>query len=258
MTSRQPAEWRGLLVSVRDAAEARAAFAGGAAIIDVKEPTRGPLGAADPATLVDVAAAVDGRVPWTIACGELVELDRVDLAAWALPSHAGGLAAAAKAGPAGLALPAWQRRFAAFVAALPPGCEPVAVAYADAASASAPDPAAIIAAAPGMGCRIVLVDTFDKRGPGLLAADGGRERAAAWVAAAHASGLRVAVAGRVSIADIPAAVAIGADVVAVRSTVCGGCRLGRVRRTLVRAATLALASPPRAIERAATMSEARA
>jgi uncharacterized protein (UPF0264 family) len=155
-------------------------------------------------------------------------------------------------------LPAWQRRFAAFVAALPPGCEPVAVAYADAASASAPDPAAIIAAAPGMGCRIVLVDTFDKRGPGLLAADGGRERAAAWVAAAHASGLRVAVAGRVSIADIPAAVAIGADVVAVRSTVCGGCRLGRVRRTLVRAATLALASPPRAIERAATMSEARA
>jgi len=34
-----------LLVSVRDASEARAALAGGAGIIDAKEPLNGPLGA---------------------------------------------------------------------------------------------------------------------------------------------------------------------------------------------------------------------
>ena len=38
-----------LLVSVRSAAEAEAALAGGAAVIDVKEPTRGALGRADDA-----------------------------------------------------------------------------------------------------------------------------------------------------------------------------------------------------------------
>ena len=37
--------WRGLLVSVRNAAEATEALAGGASIIDVKEPLAGPLGA---------------------------------------------------------------------------------------------------------------------------------------------------------------------------------------------------------------------
>ena len=40
----------GLLVSVRSADEARTALAGGATVIDVKEPERGPLGRADPAT----------------------------------------------------------------------------------------------------------------------------------------------------------------------------------------------------------------
>ena len=37
----------GLLVSVRSADEAIAALAGGADVIDVKEPNRGALGAAD-------------------------------------------------------------------------------------------------------------------------------------------------------------------------------------------------------------------
>ena len=59
-----------LLVSVRSAGEARSALAGGADLIDVKEPSRGPLGAADPAVIRDVIAAVDGRVPVSAAFGE--------------------------------------------------------------------------------------------------------------------------------------------------------------------------------------------
>ena len=50
--------WRGLLVSGRDGGEAAEALAGGSAIIDVKEPLAGPLGAAAPARVAAIAAVV--------------------------------------------------------------------------------------------------------------------------------------------------------------------------------------------------------
>src|SRR5262245_58070807 len=64
----------GLLVSVRSADEALAAVAGGADVIDIKEPNRGPLGAADHQTIADIVRAVDNRAPVTAAMGELVDL----------------------------------------------------------------------------------------------------------------------------------------------------------------------------------------
>ena len=65
--------WEGLLVSVRSAAEAAEALAGGVSIVDVKEPLKGALGRAEPAVISGIAAAVGSRVPWTMACGELAE-----------------------------------------------------------------------------------------------------------------------------------------------------------------------------------------
>ena len=65
-----------LLVSVRDAAEAEAALAGGADLIDVKEPSRGPLGRADAGVIRYVVKAVGGRAPVSAALGELKELRR--------------------------------------------------------------------------------------------------------------------------------------------------------------------------------------
>ena len=62
-----------LLVSVRSATEALSALAGGAAIIDVKEPSRGPLGRADDMVIRAVLAAAADRVPVSAACGELIE-----------------------------------------------------------------------------------------------------------------------------------------------------------------------------------------
>src|SRR3954454_23697054 len=67
-------ETPGLLVSVRSAAEALAALAGGADVIDVKEPNRGSLGAADDDTIAAVVEAVAGRAFVSAAFGELVEL----------------------------------------------------------------------------------------------------------------------------------------------------------------------------------------
>src|SRR5947209_8028398 len=51
---REPPPAPGLLVSVRSAAEARAALDGGAALIDIKEPARGPLGRADDGVMAEV------------------------------------------------------------------------------------------------------------------------------------------------------------------------------------------------------------
>ncbi|HKB38458.1 MAG TPA: (5-formylfuran-3-yl)methyl phosphate synthase, partial [Gemmataceae bacterium] len=62
-----------LLVSVRSAREAEAALAGGADVIDVKEPRRGPLGRADNAVLRAVLVAIAGRRPVSAALGELIE-----------------------------------------------------------------------------------------------------------------------------------------------------------------------------------------
>ncbi|MBW8883984.1 MAG: hypothetical protein JF612_04235 [Planctomycetia bacterium] len=61
----------GLLVSVRSAAEAETALAGGADIIDVKEPRRGALGPADPIVWKEILAVIGRRVPVSAALGEL-------------------------------------------------------------------------------------------------------------------------------------------------------------------------------------------
>ncbi len=238
--------WHGLLVSVRNAAEARAAVTGGAAIIDVKEPSRGPLGAADPEAAVAVAREVGGRVPWTMACGELgaarvddalAPPDAAALTARVIDLLAGRAAApaAVKVGLAGSVGTPWEERLRRLWAAVPPGPERVAVAYADWQRAAAPPPDDVIAAAGRLGCRTLLIDTFDKSSAGIFGCCPARQ-AAAWVAAARAAGLRVAIAGRIPLELIPEAWALGPDVVAVRSAVCFNGREGTVRADLVRRA----------------------
>jgi uncharacterized protein (UPF0264 family) len=250
--------WRGLLVSVRDADEAREALAGGAGIIDVKEPAAGSLGAASPGAIAAVAAIVAAHRPWTFACGELATaagrasgrdapagdpralLERV-LADPTCPP--GTRPAAVKAGLAGLVGTRWPAWIGRIARGLPGGTGFVGVAYADHATARAPDPHEVIAAAASAGCVALLVDTFDKSGPGLFGvAD--RRTVARWVEEAHAAGLPIALAGRLTPDDAALAAASGADVVAVRSAVCRGAggaggradgdRLGRVDRDAVR------------------------
>lgn len=221
---------RGLLVSVRSVDEAAAAVAGGAAIIDVKEPAHGPLGAAEPDVAAAIAAAV-GATPWTLACGELAP--GIDHAA----SHvqrvleAGGprmrRPAAVKAGPAGLAAEAWRRAFERFAAGLPDGVDPVAVAYADHRRADAADPAEIVRAAADAGAGIALIDTFDKSGPGIMSLVG-LAGIRSWQGLAAALGLRLAVAGRLTVAEVADLAEAGAWVVGVRAAACGGLRSGRV------------------------------
>ena len=65
-----------LLVSVRNLAEARAAIEGGCDRLDVKEPSRGPLGKADASVIAEIAAfarngiARDSDVSCSVALGD--------------------------------------------------------------------------------------------------------------------------------------------------------------------------------------------
>ena len=64
-----------LLVSVRSAEEVSAALAGGADIIDAKEPARGSLGRVTPAVLSAIAACTPASVPLSVALGDCADLD---------------------------------------------------------------------------------------------------------------------------------------------------------------------------------------
>jgi (5-formylfuran-3-yl)methyl phosphate synthase len=238
--------WRGLLVSVRDAAEAEAALAGGAAIIDVKDPAGGSLGAASASAVAGVAATVGERVPWTVAAGELRdEIARPGtIHRWlaAIAAEAGRTAraapAAVKVGLAGLGGSAWQRAFHDVMDVLPAATARVAVAYADWQRVGAPHPLDIVAVA-RESSGVLLIDTADKSGPDLLQACPWADLEA-WVAAARNAGMAVALAGRLRMDSIPGVGRLRPDVVALRSAVCLNHRLGPVDATLVRRAVAAV------------------
>ncbi|NCX98699.1 MAG: hypothetical protein EBX35_09030 [Planctomycetia bacterium] len=154
--------------------------------------------------------------------------------------------AAVKAGPAGLTLTDWRRAFGRLRDGLPAGIQAVAVAYADWRRAAAPPPEALLAEAIEMGAAALLVDTFDKQGPGLFTTIP-RAAVEAWIRTADVAGLPLAVAGRLAPADVAEAFALGARIVGVRSAACDGGRDGRIAdarvRTLARLGTTEAARP---------------
>jgi hypothetical protein len=234
----------GLLVSVRNAAEALAALAGGADVIDVKEPDRGPLGAADASTLAAVVRAVAGRLPVTAALGELIELIRIKRQ----PICHG--VSFFKIGLAGCrSLPNWRSHWRDAIAAVGPSCRegpraaspaaPAAVAYADWRVADAPEPEDVMQAALELGCPALLVDTWSKS-TGSLFAHWPLEEVGKFVQSARSRGLHVVLAGSLETESLLAAAGLAPDLVAVRRAACDGGRQGTVSSHRVRALWQAL------------------
>jgi uncharacterized protein (UPF0264 family) len=203
----------GLLVSVRSAQEAEAALAGGAAVIDVKEPSRGPLGCADLRVWRAVRGAVPAHVPVSVALGELSD--------W---PHRQRLPAAGYDGIAfrklGLARTGqdWRNAWAGLRAADPHGPEWIAVAYADYKSAGAPDPEAVLEAAIAAGCAGILIDSWDKSQPSPIDASWSD-----YLCRARASGLTTALAGGLDERAILLLAALQPDFFAVRGAACRDC-----------------------------------
>jgi (5-formylfuran-3-yl)methyl phosphate synthase len=212
-----------LLVSVRSEDEARAACAGGAAIIDVKEPSRGSLGMAPSSTWRRVREVVPPSTMVSVALGELA--DWMTTEPLTIPDQDWNGIDFRKVGLAD-AGPAWLDRWHQLRSCLsaPSATRPddrpswVAVAYLDWQEAQAPDPTSIIDAAATLdACPGILFDTWDKSRRVAFGAEVER-----WIGLAKEAGLFVAMAGSLDEAAIRRLRTFGPDIFAVRGAACHG------------------------------------
>ena len=217
----------GLLISVRDAEEARAALAGGAGLVDIKEPLHGSLGAASSEQLQAVAKVVRGKAPLSAALGELSDNDGPDASALEGFSFA-------KIGLAGaLRFHDWPQRWAARMEQLPAGVRPVAVVYADWRTvADTPSPDAILEHAPRLACQALLIDTRQKNAGGLLQ-HWPMEELAAWLPQVRQAGLTIVLGGSLTLEQLPRIAPLEPDWVAVRGAACEGDRVSRISQRRV-------------------------
>jgi uncharacterized protein (UPF0264 family) len=212
-----------LLVSVRSADEARAALEGGADLIDVKEPSRGPLGPADDDVIREVLAFVAGRVPVSAALGEWADWSHrsvphgLEYAKWGMAGRNELVAAAA-------VTRIREPRYARY---------PVLVAYADHRRAESPDPEWLATAAARLRFPAFLLDTAVKDGSTL------RD----WIAPATLArmrfelsdaGVKIAFAGSLDQSAIRKLAPLAPDWFAVRGAVCVDGREGTVCADRVR------------------------
>lgn len=239
-----------LLVSVSNPDEARAAIAGGADIVDAKDPRAGALGAVRLEQLRRIRRAVPPACPLSAATGDAIlagEGARVARAAATLEL------AFVKLGFLDARSPSEAcERLLALREVIESGARAgretavVAVAYADAARVGGLDAEQVLVAARQAGARGVLLDTAVKGGPPLFEVMS-PAAVTRLVARAHRAGQFVALAGKLDVHGIRLAAELGADVVGVRGAACEGGRVGRVSEERVR--ELAAALRPGAAER---------
>ena len=231
-----------LLVSVRDAAEAVRAVAGGADIVDAKNPAGGAIAPVSPAELEAIRAAVPADHRLSAALGDVATPLQVHQALGAVSVHLGFV----KLGFRGI-----RDRFqilkllgeAVERAALLLGRPAViAVAYADHQRADALPPVDFPELIAQAGAHGLLVDTcFKDRGglfefldPEALTDLGGvlaREE------------LLFALGGSLTLDQVPTARETGASVLGVRGAACREGREGQVDEALVRQLGEAVRSP---------------
>jgi len=224
-----------LLVSVSNAAEAKAALEGGADYIDAKDPWAGALGAVSAAAFDRICDAVDRARPITAALGDLMDEATIEHAA---RRFAASGAAFVKLGFADATRP---RHVANLIRAAVRGAREggagrtgvVAVACADKRAGEAPTPLVLVEVAARAGAAGVLIDTTNKSGPGLRSLVDARDLCA-FVTAAHEFGVFAALAGKLAPADLSFVHDTGADVAGVRGAACDGGRHGSVSAWRVR------------------------
>jgi hypothetical protein len=234
-----------LLVSVRSADEVAAAIAGGADIIDVKEPARGSLGAVDEATMRAIAQTIPDEAALSVALGDLSEPGEVTRALVGIDGVMRRLRGLyVKVGLAGVGDVGVARRAVEAIAEvvgttrLQPDL--VLVAYADHERAKSLDRDAVTALAAGAGCHGVLLDTWIKDGRDLFDWVE-RVELRGWLERSRQRGLVTAVAGSLAGPSFGRAASLGPDILGVRGAACDGGRNGVVSQARVRTLAAALA-----------------
>ncbi len=227
-----------LLVSVLSAEEAARAVAGGADIIDVKDPGEGALGAPAPQVLSEVVRAVGTAAPVSVALGDLPDLPHT-----AALAARGAVACGARFVKVGLRGVRELHRAVALISAVADAVGPqtavIAAAYADAATLDPPAlaPAWLPALVQRTGIAGALIDTFIKDGRGLHGWLPESELADL-IARTREAGGSFGVAGQLKLGELRR---VNADIVGVRSAVCrGGDRTAALDTDLVAAAVAEL------------------
>ncbi|MFD2141057.1 (5-formylfuran-3-yl)methyl phosphate synthase [Ancylobacter oerskovii] len=215
-----PGSAPGLLASVADLAEMRAAIAGGADIVDLKQPAFGALGAwstdALEAAVMLWNACGEGRPALSATAGDQPMVPAIlasacaRVAATGVPIVKAGLFASPHAG--------------ACIAALAPlaaRTRLVGVLFAD----QDPD-FSLVAEAGAAGFYGIMLDTADKKA-GPLTAHLDPLTLGQFVEEARRNGLMTGLAGSLTLDDIPALGGIGADYLGFRGALCVEGRTGR-------------------------------
>jgi len=205
-----------LLASVRSPAEARVCLGAGVDLIDLKEPAAGALGAVAPAVARAVVDTVRARVPVSATVGDLGGRDG------RLPVIA---AALLEAGVDILKVGCFDVYAVEAIEALTrnyPGRPIVPVAFAEDPWRTLP-----LARLAACGVRLIMLDTRDKGGGGLLTRLDPAELFALGAATAS-EGLALGLAGGLALADLPAVLALRPAVVGLRGALCAGPRAGEL------------------------------
>ncbi len=240
-----------MLVSVIDATEVDDAIAGGADIVDVKNPKEGSLGAPPPRTIRQVLSKVASRRETSCAIGDMPNLP--------------GTASLAAAGAAGLG-PDYvkvglrgttdqeesivlMKEVVDAVGAVSPRTRVVACAYADYRLLGSVSPLCVPRVASIAGAHGVLVDTVHKDGRCLFDFLTLQELAL-FTAYARQLGLFSALAGSLRTHHAPLLASCGTDVVGIRGAACADSDRvkGRLLAARIREFKAAIPTSPRSTQ----------
>ena len=210
-----------LLISPKNEKEAVEAVAGGADIIDVKNPKEGPLGASFPWIIQRIRQATPANIEVSCTVGEAPNLPG-SIALASLGAAATGVDYI-KAGLNGLKTVEdavyLMRGITRAAKEYKPSIKVVAAGYADASRTCTVDPMLVPKIAYEAKADIAMLDTAVKDGKNLFSFLS-KPQLKSFVDAAHGYGLKAALAGSLRKEDLAEVYALGADVAGVRGAAC--------------------------------------
>ncbi len=213
-----------LLISPQNKQEAAQAIAGGADIIDVKNPAEGALGANYPWVIQQIRDATPNPIKLSCTLGDMgsypgaVSLAALGAASLGVDYIKVGLFGVKTVEEAVFLVQNVSRA----AKESKPDIKVVVAGYADAQNIGALSPMQIPEIAHKAGAAVAMIDTYIKDGKNLfdhLTC----QQLTAFVQAAHMYGLEAALAGSLRKQDLPVIAGLGADIVGLRGAVCTGC-----------------------------------
>jgi hypothetical protein len=212
-----------LLVSPTSEVEALEALAGGADIIDVKNPAEGSLGANFPWVLRRVREIVPREIEVSATIGDVPYLPgTVSLAALGAATLGADYVKVGLSGPRSIDEAAdLMGNVVHAVRDFSRSVKVVAAAYADWRRASTIHPLSVPEVARRSGSAVAMIDTKIKDGKRLF--DFLTEKdLSLFVSKSHETGLLAALAGSLRKEDVPALAKLGVDIIGVRAAACDG------------------------------------